>query len=221
MFDSPPKDAIDPEEWRDFFSTFTDESGGITLCTITLDNSLLLRALLDRRYFRAELKKHLRDTDIDNEEELEAGLEEHIKSRNSMSRSCIKIVFDVFLRPIVNLLKKYLRAEDLVERIKTKTAEVKELQRKDYNCSSVFVTFETEIEQRRALKALNSGKIHIKGNGKNIPNEFLFRDTVLDVIEPCEPSAVRYLDLETPLQKRVVQRLITMSITVALIALSM
>ena len=213
---------MDPEEWRDFFSTFTNENGGITLCTITLDNSPLLRALLDRRYFRSELKKHLRDIDIDNEEELKAGLEEHIKQRNNMSRSCIKVLFDVLLRPILNLFRKYLRAEVLVEWIKVKTDEVKELQTKEYKCSSVFVTFETEIEQRRALEALNTGQIQIKGGGKNIPSEFLFRGTaVLDVKEPCEPCAVRYLELETPFKKRIVQRIITFSITTLLIALSM
>ena len=220
---SPPEDAIDPEEWRDFFFQFTDKNGGIPLCTITLDNAPLLRALLDRRYFRAELKKHLIDTDIDNKEELETALEEHIKRRKESSRSCLKIIFDMFLRPIVNIFNRYLRAESLIEKMRLKTAEVEELQEKEYGCSSVFLTFETEDEQRRALEALKSGRI-MKGNNdaSSIPSEFKFRGKfVLDVIEPCEPNAVRYLELETPFKKKIVQRIITLSITVGLIALSM
>jgi hypothetical protein len=67
-----------------------------------------------------------------------------------------------------------------------------------FGVSEVFVTFETESAQRRVLRLLTVGKMHVASNNtRALISEYLFRgNLVLDVIESVEPSAIRWQDLD-------------------------
>jgi hypothetical protein len=67
-----------------------------------------------------------------------------------------------------------------------------------FDVSEVFVTFETESAQRRVLRLLTVGKMHVASNNtRALTSEYLFRgNLVLDVIESVEPSAIRWQDLD-------------------------
>ncbi len=115
----------------------------------------------------------------------------------------------------------YLDPQVLLERIRMKTELIEELQQKDYDVSSVIVTFESESGKRTALEALSASRIAVKTqNTAGKKEEDLFRGRILDVIEPSEPSAIQYLNLDVGLIKRIVQFLITLTITLALVILS-
>ena len=77
------------------------------------------------------------------------------------------------------------------------SAKVKGLAQLDYHVTNVFVTFETEQDQRRVLSELSVGFWQSQTNDrKAVPKEYLFDgERVLHVSEPDEPSAIRWEDL--------------------------
>ena len=89
----------------------------------------------------------------------------------------------------------------------------------DYPCSNVFVSFETEAEQRHVLTALNLGKfdIHRNATHKVSDSRHLFRDyLVLEVSEPDEPNTIRWQDLNIRFVDKL-QPVITTTISCAII----
>ncbi len=214
---SPPKDAYDPDEWRDFFSVF-DNDKGVTLVTIILNNAPLLRALKARRYFRKELQRRIPDTDLDGTN-LSASVLSKATNLKAKRTSIAKKLFNITLRPILRIFNMYLDPEVLLKKIKEKTNEVKELQKQNHDVSNVIVTFESESGKRTALEALTASKLAVKRQNTT-GKKCLFRgELILDVIEPSEPSAMSYLNLDAGLLKRAIQFSITLSITIGLVAL--
>jgi hypothetical protein len=74
----------------------------------------------------------------------------------------------------------------------------RQLMEKRFDVSEVFVTFETESAQRRVLRLLTVGKMHVASNNtRALIFEYLFGgNLVLDIIESVEPSAIRWQDLD-------------------------
>jgi len=227
---NPPKDAYDPDKWRDFFSNY--EAGkGVTLVTVLLNNAELLKALKIRRYFRNELQKRLPNVNLERVDLSDPVVTENIKQKaqalREKRRSCFKVIFNYTVRPILRLLNKYLDLEVLQKKIEEKTAEIEELQKKDYEVSSVIITFESEQGQRTALNVLQASVLDIRK--QNTADKHVFRhttqdgeeiDVLLDVVQPTEPSTLRYLDFDNTFFKSSIQFMITLIITCGLIALS-
>jgi hypothetical protein len=114
-----------------------------------------------------------------------------------------------------------LPAETLVDRIFSLTEEIKQLQTEKYDITKVFVTFETEEGQRAALSALSIGRWDIFMKNKNaIAPSAVFKDHLLSIGEPSEPSAVRWLDLSASTAHKVLVRLLNVGITTLLVTLS-
>lgn len=221
---NPPRDAKDPEEWRDFFLKYADgPNPHIAVCTIVLNNEELIWNLINRRVCRNELRKLLPDTpDIDDVEQFAKDVEEHIEYRDKQPASCIGFLFTYTIRPILKLINRHVPIEQLQDKIKVYEDNIKCFQEKEYGVSDVFITFETENGQRNALKILQTGKIQLKMNklasGRNIND--LFRDeTVLKIGEPEDPSAMRYQDLTTTKMSKRIRYLLTLVITVGLVIL--
>lgn len=74
---------------------------------------------------------------------------------------------------------------------------MKGLAQLDYHVTNIFVTFETEEDQRRVLGELSVGFWQSQTNDrKAVPKEYLFEgEHVLYVSEPEEPNALRWEDL--------------------------
>lgn len=89
-------------------------------------------------------------------------------------------------------------------------AKVKGLAQLDYSVTNVFLTFETEDDQRRVLQELSVGfwQAHLNDRKALATPEHLFRNEhVLYVSEPDEPSTIRWEDLNVSLlqwSKRIV-----------------
>mmetsp|Transcript_33207 Transcript_33207/g.71749 ORF Transcript_33207/g.71749 Transcript_33207/m.71749 type:complete len:1011 (-) Transcript_33207:218-3250(-) len=224
---NPPKDAVDPDEWRDFFSTFSDKS--VTLCTVALNNGPLVAKLVTRRELLKTLKQRLlggAEIGVDfDERDVDTAVENARRYREGeeAKRNClIKLPSCIFTTLQQRCLGKGLTESMLWERIKNTTKEIEELQKAEYKAAAVFVTFETELGQRTALEALNASELEILTNvATNLDATALFRgEVVLRVEEASEPNSVRWKDLHTNTISRYLSQIITMAITTGLVSLS-
>ena len=227
---SPPKNAYDPEKWREFFNRFDDNGKGVTLVTIVLNNTPLLKALKDRRYFLKELQRRIPDADLENLhkpenlEKLKKQVEEKsekLEKKRVDGESLAKLLFNCTLRPILRIFCMYMDPQNLFVKVQDKTKVVQKLLEDKYDVSTVFVTFETEKGKRKAMYELMASRLDIKRqNTKGKKHLFGDKKVLLDVIVPTEPSAVRYLNLDKPFVTRICQMIITLAITFGLIILS-
>lgn len=215
---NPPKDAYNPDDWRDFFSQFADKQ--VTCVTVALNNDQLLFKLMMRRIFLNQLRMQLpKNTDMDNEDIVRVAVAQVEKEWETEPRGCLMRLIDCFIFPILRLFNFFLEPHVLVDRIFKLTEEIKELQKRHYDVTEIFVTFETEAGQRTALSALKvPGKIDLAmNNTSRVASSTLFQGRVLNVEEAPEPNAVRWRDLGVLTSQKMVQRLISLSLTVAMI----
>jgi len=217
---NPPPDAKNPDEWRDFFEQFAQEKSQVTCITVALDNEALIQVLATRRVYENYLRMKLpNDVDFTDDQALLLAIDNHRQRVKELPVGVIgKLVNCV--APIFKLFGMMLNAEELYEQIKKMTEKAKELQEKEYHATKVFVTFETENCQRAALSALNCGQVDLRANrlGAISPACHFRGELLLDVIEPAEPSAIRYMELSTGVVSRMLRRSITITITCGLIA---
>jgi hypothetical protein len=192
---NPPADAVNPDEWRDFFDTFSDK--GVTLCTVALDNELLLTKLVARRMQIKNLQRQflasVEDVNYDVEEDVSAAVDmaRRYRLQEEAARNCFSKFFGYIFTPLCQCLGFSLTEDIIWERIKSITEEIRELQRQEYNATSVFVTFETQEGQRAALTALNASELEIVTNtARHISSNALFRGRVVRVEEASDPNAV-------------------------------
>eukprot|EP00977_Amphora_coffeiformis_P030428 scaffold46958_cov199-Amphora_coffeaeformis.AAC.1 len=214
---NPPKDAYDPDEWNDFFSQFALKQ--VTCVSIALDNDAMLRKLIARREARAVLELQLpKGTDMDDEDLVRSLVAQLVRDQESEPKGCVGMVLSCVV-PILNIFGILLPPDKLVDKVFRLTEEIKELQKEVYDVVKVYVTFESEEGQRAALTALSVGKFDsIINNTSSIPQDAVFRDRVLKVEEPCEPDAVRWLDLGASTFRRVFFRVFNLAITMGLVS---
>ncbi|CAB9497646.1 protease [Seminavis robusta] len=217
---NPPPDALDPDEWRDFFAQFAEKQ--VTLVSLHLDNEEMLRTLLLRRIQRDQLRRMLpKGTDLDDEDALRMAVDVHIRERDAEPQGCVGCVLEFLLFKPLRMFGLLAKAESCLERIDTLTEKIKELQLQEYELSKVYVTFETEEGQRSALEALSASRVDIiMNNTHNIPPSAIFRDRVLRVIDPTEPNAVRWQDLSDSKLYRVLASFANFIVTIGLIAVA-
>lgn len=69
-----------------------------------------------------------------------------------------------------------------------------------FDVTTVFITLETEMNQRAVLEKLSTGPLAVWRQDKTaVPSDCLFRgERVLRVVEPAEPWAMRWHNLNTP-----------------------
>uniref|UniRef100_A0A7S4VQZ8 CSC1/OSCA1-like cytosolic domain-containing protein n=1 Tax=Ditylum brightwellii TaxID=49249 RepID=A0A7S4VQZ8_9STRA len=220
VVENPPPDATDPDVWRDFFEQFSEK--GVTVVTIALNNEALVRSLAFRRHFRNNLRYHLPPgTNIDNNEILKKAVEKATEARKQKKKTCFGLLCNCTLLPILRIFGLFLKEDQLYERVQKLTPQIQELQTKKYSATKVFVTFETEAGQRNALTALTLSKWDSWSNNKNsVGPSSIFQDTLLKIQEPTEPDAVRWLDLSATTKAKIIQRIITLAITIGLVIAS-
>ncbi len=192
---NPPADAVNPDEWRDFFDKFSDK--GVTLCTVALDNELLLTKLVARRMqiknLQRQFLKSVEDVNYDVEEDVSAAVDmaRRYRLQEEAVRNCFSKFFGYIFTPLCQRLGFSLTEDIIWERIKSITEEIRELQHQEYKATSVFVTFETQEGQRSALTALNASELEIATNtAQHISSNALFCGRVLRVEEASDPNAV-------------------------------
>jgi len=196
---NPPKDARDPEEWKAYFSQVCEDAQAV-LCTVVIDNENLVKKLAERI------------TLINN---LDLLLPPGVQMDETKLEELVQTVPPVpwYMKPFstsaASIYKKILKLDTSIEK----------MTKKEFQVSDVFVTFETEQSQRKILERLSVGDMQVwSQRKKGIPSERLFRGKhVLKVIEPAEPSSVRWLDLDESYLLQIFQRIFTLIISLALI----
>lgn len=223
VVDNPPPDALDTDQWRNFFSQFATNGDQVIAVTIALNNNVLVRKLVTRRVFLNQLKAQLliEDLDLDDETAVYNAIIKYNEQKAMQEPNCISRILDWVVIPLSNLLNMLLPPEELVKKIKVLTKEIKELQEKTYTATNVFVTFETEEGQRTALDAMKVGLIDLKLNRTSaIQPECVFEGRVLNVHQPTEPTAVRWLDLQYGIIEKAVRRGIVLAVTFGMIGIA-
>ena len=213
---NPPADAYDPDEWKEFFEQFAEKQ--VTLVTVALDNEVMLKKLVQRRAQVENLRKLLpKGVNLDDEIMVQAALSKLVEEQKGINRNCFGKLFESFLRSTGLLIP----AETLVGVISRLDQEIKELQTRQYNVSSVFITFETEEGQHKAFSALSPDTVNtLKATKKGVPLKHYFRKTLLQIDQPADPSSVRWLDLSTPPVRTVFMMTINLVITLLVVGVA-
>jgi hypothetical protein len=217
---NPPPDAIDPDLWRDFFSQFAEKQ--VTVVTVALNNETMVGKLIKRRIFRNQLKTHLgKDVDIDDHEAVLVAVDKYMQEKEKEEPGFIGKILNFVFFPPLRLFEMFLLPDVLASKIEILTQEIKELQNVKYDAAQVFVTFETEQGQRNALTALSHSRVDVLMNRtESVAHDTVFQGRVLDVDEPTEPSAVRWLDISTSTTMKLSSRAITLTLTCGVIAIA-
>jgi len=212
---NPPKDASDPNEWKDFFEkNFPDAEGmHVASCTVAVDNDDLLDCLVQRRQLLKHLKQALPDIkNVKDVRELEAIAAKIKDGRNCFQRQWAKLCGGV--------PAKY-------EYLLQLNAKIKKLSQVDSPVTRVFVMFETEKAQRYVLEKLTVSRYDVKMNKVTSiadPKHLFPRDglddLVLDVCESGEPSTIRWKELNLTMRDLYVKLIVTLFVfgIIALVA---
>jgi hypothetical protein len=202
---NPPIDAIDPQEWINFLKEAFPECT-ITCCTVAVDNDELVHSLVKRREILRAIKDSLPDEKKDlSLENIKKVADQIRKNRNSLQR-----LFAKFISGIPEYEKALLDLNDRIVKLCDET----------YPASSVFFTLETEKWQRYILDNLVVAPVHISKNNIGVLKnpKYLFRGKhMLNVVEPAEPSTIRWLDLDVTTKDHVLKLVFT-AIMVGIIA---
>jgi len=188
---NPPKDALDPEEWRTFFSKFSEKF--VHSCTIVINNDSLVKSLVRRRILMRQLKILLPpgvDLKGDKAEAFKSKIRKEVLPLN------VKLGFS---NNASSLLKQIFDVEKKIIKL-SKDEKIDEV-------NHVFVTFETENSQRKALETLSHGYLEKSLNRKRMATMPKFKNILLEINEPTEPTAVRWHNLDESLSVRILQRI--------------
>jgi hypothetical protein len=197
---NPPPDARNPDEWKAFF----DQFGQVASITITLNNDDLLRALLQRRKLLMALEELLPPGIKLNMSNLSEAVEK------TMPLTMLQTIMMMDTSPSIKS-----KIDNLDDRIRN------DLSQRHYRVTNVFVVFEKETSQIKALQALKVGGIHVVRNNVAVIQENLrFRGQfILSVDEPQEPSSIRWQDIDDRFLVQFLQRCVTFSTTIVLIVI--
>lgn len=203
---NPPEDAKDPEEWRRFFE---DNFNGaqLTVCTIAVDNDLLVQTLVERR---ERLRK------IHNMQEPGSSMKMLDLARVAAEQERGRGFWGRVMAMVVPGIPEHFA------RLVALNAKVEGLAQLAYPATNVFLTFETEKDQRHVLENLSVGKIKSDRNDARALSDpkYLFRgEHVLAVEEPDEPNTVRWQDLNAGAWKMFKERCLTTLCTLLSVAL--
>jgi len=207
VVNNPPGDATNPEEWRTFFREQFD-GARVTACTIAVDNDLLVRSLVERREKLRQIEML-----IEPGTSLDTLTLARIAAKQERERGLLGRVLSSFTAGGI---------PELFARLVVLTAKVQGLAQQDYPSTNIFLTFETEADQRRVLSALSVGSMEIARNKKTAVADpkYLFRgERLLSVSEPDEPNTVRWQDLNEKLKARLKQQALTTFATLCAIVL--
>ena len=203
---NPPHDAHDPQEWRTFFLEQLGATATVVTCAV--DNDLLVQTLVERREILRTIENSVEpgtSLDILNLAKIAAEIE----------HSRVK-----FHQKLMAIIAPGLPG--LFSRLVALNAKVQGLSQLDYPCTNVFVSFETEADQRKVLSKLSVGSLQAARNVKTAVSDpkYLFRgETVLAVAEPNEPSTVRWRDLNATFLDKLKIQLFTIGATLVAVAL--
>lgn len=182
---NPPKDASDPETWKQFFEKF--DGVKVACCTIAVSNDFLLRTLLERKELFYRLEMMLAPGTPIDEISL-ARIAADLETRMSYTEYVISEVF--------RTLGFKFNVPSLYDRLVVLDSKIRGLAQLDHPVTEIYITFQTEKMKEDILSRFSPGRIKIlKNDTADEYAETLFQGKILDVAGAEEPSTVRWTDL--------------------------
>jgi hypothetical protein len=171
---NPPKDTLDPGEWRMFIKPFANQN--VTMVTIVLNNTKLINTLVQRLRGLRRLKNKLPH-------------EDNMTDDDAVSNAVQETITHSFFKlPVFDTAKTLYR----------KTKALDESVQQDYGAVAIFVTFKTERAQQSCLHALSTGKINI---WRNQVDTSKFQGREMKVKEAARSSTLDVSDIAGALKK--------------------
>jgi hypothetical protein len=202
---NPPGDAKDPEEWRRYFKENCD-GAQVTVCTCAVHNDLLVKTLVERRERIRAIQS------------IQPG-----ESMDTLDLARVAAETERGRRSIPSLLAMVAPGiPEHFSRLVALNAKVEGLSQLNYPVTNIFVTFETEEDQRHVLEKLTVGSAKSSKNDTSALSDpkYLFRGKyVLSVCEPEEPNAIIWENLNVGWAKRLKELFLTSCFTLATIVL--
>jgi len=164
---------------------------------VAVDNDFLVRTLVERR----EVLRSIQNTIEPGSSLTELKLA-YMAARDERERNWFGRLLALVAPGIPEYYSRYVAL----------SAKVQGLAQLDFPVTNVFVTFETETDQRNVLRKLSVGSLKAYRNDHRAlaDPKFLFRGKhVLAVEEPDEPSAIRWQDLNAGTMQRVKEQCLT------------
>mmetsp|Transcript_38364 Transcript_38364/g.41590 ORF Transcript_38364/g.41590 Transcript_38364/m.41590 type:complete len:1014 (+) Transcript_38364:119-3160(+) len=202
---NPPGDAKDPNEWRRFFQENCD-GAQVTVCTCAVQNDLLMTTLVERR----ERIRCIRGIQPGE------SLDMLVIARDAAEIERGRNFFGHLLALVAPGIPEHFY------RVVALNAKIEGLSQLNYPVTNVFVTFETESDQRSVLEKLTVGSAYSSKNDVSALSDpkYLFRRKyVLNVCEPEEPNTIIWNNLNTGWWQRMKELFLTFCCTLAAIAL--
>lgn len=176
---NPPADATDPDEWRNFFLNNLGVAHVVAV-TVGVDNDDLVKKIVERRENMKMLELLLPAGTVMEMNNL-AG----IAAKVDRERGALQSFLSFFIPGIPELFR----------RIVILTIDIRGLAQHTYPATRVFVTFETEADQRRVVQDMVVGKLAVNKGDTSVVKDpkYLFRgEHMLLVKEPLEePNSYR------------------------------
>ena len=172
---------------------------------MAVDNDLLVRTLVERREILHIIQNNLEPGKPMSNLQLAYLAAKTERERNWFGR---------FVATLVSGIPEYYA------RFVALNAKVQGLAQLDFPVTNVFVTFETEKDQRNVLRNLSVGSLKASRNDKRALSnpKHLFRgEYVLAVEEPGEPSTIRWQDLNAGFLQKLKEQFLTVVATVGAI----
>jgi uncharacterized membrane protein YhdT len=229
MVDDPGPEDSDPDAWAKFFSQF----GHVTFVTVAKDNGPLVKAMAERRAIMREIIMMIGNGNPSTEEDDDGILDttwgpDHLDFKTKInevsdSQRTDPTTREDKIRALIMKtgafgMKPMAKWKDALAKVNAKIQAALNPEKK-YVPSKIFITFETEIAQRKCLKALSQGTLTAAFDmGKDkIDKKYIFGDNVLAVKEAPEPNEVFYEDVDVNFKVRLKQQGMTFLITVLLV----
>ena len=206
VISNPPGDAIDPEEFRSFFAENCD-GARVTVCTCAVANDLLIQTLVTRRKILRSIAESLPPRSSMKFLDLA-----RLAAKTENERTLMQRFLALFVPGIPGKFEK----------LNALRVKVQGLAQLNYPVTNIFVTFETEKDQRNVLSALSVGSVHAKNNNASVlvDRKYLFRGKhVLNVREPPEPNTVCWQTLNVTFADRLKQKALAILATLVTIGL--
>ncbi len=167
------------------------------MCTVAVDNDFLVRTLVERRQILRTIQNSLEPGIVMSNIELA-----YIAAKTERERNWLGRFLAILAPGIPEWYSRYVALN----------AKVQGLAQLDFPVTNVFLTFETERDQRHVLQKLSVGSLSASRNDKKALQDpkYLFRgEYVLAVEEPDEPSTIRWQDLNAGFLQKLKERLLT------------
>ena len=169
----------------------------LQVCTVAVDNDLLVRTLVERRDTLRTIQNSLEPGTSISHLRLAYLAAKSERERNWFGRQLAQIS-----PGLPEFFARYVALN----------AKVQGLAQLDFPVTNVFLTFETERDQRHVLQKLSVGSLKASRNDKRaLPDpKYLFRGKhVLAVEEPDEPSTIRWQDLNAGFLQKLKEQFLT------------